>query len=57
MSVETLAHVFNVSPDKHIFETVALLSELKVSPNLKHSNDNIKYIVLKESQILLLLFS
>lgn len=57
MSVETLAHVFNVSPDKHIFETVALLSELKVSPNLKHSNDNIKYTVLKESQILLLLFS
>lgn len=55
MSVETLAHVFNVSPD--IFETVALLSELKVSPNLKHSNDNIKYIVLKELQILLLLFS
>jgi len=57
MSVETLAHMFNVSLDKHICETVALLSELKVSPNLKQWNDNIKYIVLKESQILLLPFS
>lgn len=42
MSVETLAHVFNVSLDEHICETVALLSELKVSPNRKQWNDNMK---------------